>query len=151
MTSKWTSVFITCIQHPWIPNACSEGTRQPRQALHPLLLHGLSLRGHRRFCHSPLPRTVSSHSGPAHLQPLSKHHLHSSSAGTGAGACSRPLHPLPCRPARREKENPTRKILRWKMLLPDSSSSPGRKKSSVPLLFLLAEKQELRLLGGCCR
>lgn len=73
---KWTSIFITCIQHPWIPSAGSEGTRQPRQALHTLLLRDLLLSGHRRrFCHPALlsvPRTVSSHSGTAHLQPHSR-------------------------------------------------------------------------------
>lgn len=75
MTCKWTSIFITCIQHCWIPNTCSEGTRQPRQALHPLLLQDLPVTAHGRFCHPPLlsmPRTVSSHSGTAYLQPHSQ-------------------------------------------------------------------------------
>lgn len=75
MTCKWTSIFITCIQHPCIPNACSEGTGQPRQALHPLLLQDLPLTAHGRFCHLLLlsvPRTVSSHCGTAVLQPQSQ-------------------------------------------------------------------------------
>lgn len=143
MTCKWTSIFITCIQHTSIPNACSEGTGQPRQALHPLLLHDLLLTGHgRRFCHNPCCLCPGL-SAPTPALPTSslparsRDHLCNSSAVTGPCACSRPRHPLPGRPARREVGNPTRKGLRLKMPLPDSSSSLGEKKSPwFPFSFL---------------